>query len=229
MFERNLTRREVGLIEEALAFIREKHAGSEHHDYSHVLAVVDYAIEIARAIPEEVNPFVLICGALFHDVGWIGTVTGIMHGLRGATVADEYFAAAGVSDELRSRIKRVVVRHTISSHLPPQTAEEKIVWDADGLEGLGLMGMVRGIIGGRGSTEDILTARIKYGTKHFERIHFEESRRIGEKLQEETETVVGRFREALEARRALIEELDLPYVERGPVPPEERASGRTSS
>ena len=218
MFERNLTRREVELIQEAMAFIKEKHRESEQHDYSHILAVTRFAIEIARAIPEEVNPFVLICGALFHDIGWIGTVTGVMHGLRGATVTDEYFAATWVSQDLRRRIKRVVIRHTISSHLPPETVEEKIVWDADGLEGLGLMGMLRGIIGGKGSIEDILTARIKYGTKHFDRLYFEESQRIGEKLQEETEMVIRRFKEALEARKKQIEELDLPYVAREPVP-----------
>ena len=132
MFERNLTRREVELIQDAMAFIKEKHGESEQHDYSHILAVVNYAMQIAQAIPEEVDPFVLICGALFHDIGWIGTVTGVMHGLRGATVTDEYFAATWVSEEVRRRIKRVVIRHTITSHLPPETVEEKIVWDADG-------------------------------------------------------------------------------------------------
>ena len=218
MFERNLTRREVELIQDALAFLKEKHGESEQHDYSHILAVVHYAIQIARAIPEEVDPFVLVCGALFHDIGWIGTITGAMHGLRGATVTDEYFASTWVSADVRRRIKRVVIRHTISSHLPPETVEEKIVWDADGLEGLGLMGMLRGIIGGRGSIEDIVTARIKYGTKHFDRLYFEESQRIGDKLQEETATVIRRFEEALEARKEQIEELDLPYVEREPVP-----------
>jgi hypothetical protein len=214
MFERDLTRREVELIQDAVTFIREKHKESEQHDYSHILAVVNYAIQIARAIPEEVDPFVLICGALFHDIGWIGTVTGLMHGLRGATVTDEYFAATWVSADVRKRIKRVVIRHTITSHLPPETVEEKIVWDADGLEGLGLMGMVRGIIGGQGSTEDILTARIGYGTKHFDRLYFEESRSIGKTLQAETEMVIQRFEEALNTRKKLIAELEVPYVER---------------
>ena len=63
-----------------------------------------------------------------------------------------------------------------------------------------------------------MTARIKYGTKHFDRLYFEESRCIGNRLQEETETVIRRFEEALETRKKQIEELDLPYVEREPVP-----------
>jgi uncharacterized protein len=220
MFERNLTRREAELIQDAMAFIMEKHRESEQHDYSHILAVVNYAIQIAQAIPEEVDPFVLICGALFHDIGWIGTVTGFMHGLRGATVTDEYFAATWVSEEVRRRIKRVVIRHTITSHLPPETVEEKIVWDADGLEGLGLMGMLRGIIGGRGSIEDIVTARIRYGNKHFDRLYFEESQSIGNKLQKETAMVIQRFEQALKTRKEQIAELELPYVEREPIPPE---------
>ena len=173
MFERDLTRREVELIQDAMAFIKEKHGESEQHDYSHILAVVNYAIQIAQAIPEEVDPFVLICGALFHDIGWIGTVTGVMHGLRGATVTDEYFAATWVSEDVQIRIKRVVIRHTISSHLLPETVEEKIVWDADGLEGLGLMGMLRGIIGGRGSIEDIVTAQKLNPESEYDVIEFE--------------------------------------------------------
>jgi putative nucleotidyltransferase with HDIG domain len=89
MFERKLTRKEVELIGEIEALIKDKHGQAQGHDYSHVLQVTRYAIQIAGAIPDEVNPFILICGALFHDIGRIGTVTGVLHGLRGATIADE--------------------------------------------------------------------------------------------------------------------------------------------
>jgi HD superfamily phosphodiesterase len=133
------------LIEDIQEFIKEKHSQSERHDYSHVLQVVRYAIQIAKAIPDEVNPFVLICGALFHDVGWIGTDTGVLHGLRGATIVDEYFNSTWVSADVKKKIKRIVIRHTATSMMLPQKAEEKIVWDADGLDGMGLIGILRGL------------------------------------------------------------------------------------
>ena len=214
MFERNLTRREMELIEDIQEFIREKHSQSERHDYSHILQVVRYAIQIARAIPDEVDPFVLICGALFHDVGWIGTDSGVLHGLRGATIVDEYFDSTWVSADIKKKIKRIVIRHTVTSMMPPQTVEEKIVWDADGLDGMGLIGILRGLIADeQGSIEEILTDEFRESRKTYDKLYFEESRRIGKELHEETIEVIKGFKRALDHRLKAIEQLALP-VER---------------
>lgn len=120
MFERNLTRRETALINQIEESIREKHRHEEGHDYSHVLAVTDYAIQIARQILDEVNPFILIVGALLHDLGRVGTPTGILHGLRGATLAREYLSATWVSPSDREMILRIVARHTPTTQIPPE-------------------------------------------------------------------------------------------------------------
>jgi uncharacterized protein len=213
VFERNLTRREMELIEGIQEFIKEKHNQSERHDYSHVLQVVRYAIQIAKAIPDEVNPFVLICGALFHDVGWIGTDTGVLHGLRGATIVDEYFDSTWVSADVKKRIKRIVIRHTVTSMMPPQTVEEKIVWDADGLDGMGLIGILRGLVAEEGSIEEILTEEFRESRKTYDKLYFEESCRIGKELHEETVEVIQSFKSALDHRLKAIEQLALP-VER---------------
>ena len=52
MFERKLTRKEVELIKEIEAFIKDKHGQAQGHDHSHVLQVTRYAIQIAEAIPD---------------------------------------------------------------------------------------------------------------------------------------------------------------------------------
>lgn len=212
MFERNLTRRETELIENIAQFTEAKHRDRRAHDYAHVLTVVNYSLNIARAIPDEVDPFILICGAFFHDIGWIGTITGIQHGLRGASIVEEYLSSTWISPHTIDRIKSVVVRHTYTSGLLPETVEEKIVWDADGLAGLGLMGTLRGIIGGAGSSEEILESTLRYAGKHFERLHFEESRTLDEELYTETEEIIGYFQRALEERREHIAELTIPYT-----------------
>jgi hypothetical protein len=212
MFERPLTRSEVELIVRAQAFVRQKHARTEQHDFAHVMSVVRYALQIARAIPDEVDPFVLVCGALFHDIGWIGTVTGVVHGLRGATVVREYLSAAGVRADIIDRIVQVVVRHTVSSGLAPERPEEKVVHDADGLDALGLIGMLRGLIGKEGSIEEVIRGDIQLGVKTFERLYYPESRRLGEALQRETEEVIARFRAALDRRLRQIDELPLPVA-----------------
>lgn len=210
MFERKLTRKEVELIKEIEAFIKHKHSQAQGHDHSHVLQVTRYAIQIAEAIPDEVNPFILICGALFHDIGRIGTITGVLHGLRGATIADEYLESTWVGADVRKKVSRIVTRHTPTSMIPPKSIEEKIIHDADALDRLGLMGMLRGIMGKSGSIEDILTDRMQRRAGDYDKLYFEASQRIGEQLQAKTIQVISRFREALDKRAEQIAHIEWP-------------------
>ena len=93
MFSRSLTKKEVQLVEKIENFVREKHARCEGHDYSHILQVAKNAIKIAEKIVCPVDPFVLICGALFHDLGRVNQSSGILHGLRGAALVDQFLKA----------------------------------------------------------------------------------------------------------------------------------------
>jgi len=215
MFERELTCKEVELIQEIEAFIEDKHGQAQGHDYSHVLQVTRYAIQIAEAIPDEVNPFILICAALLHDIGRLGTITGMLHGLRGATIADEYLESTWVSADVRKKIARIITRHTPTSMIPPRSVEEKIIYDADALDRLGLMGMLRGIMSKSGSIESILTDRMQKREGDYDKLYFEESQRIGEKLQAETIEVIKRFREALDKRAEQIAHIEWPVERTG--------------
>jgi len=90
MFSRNLTEKEIEMIGIIEGFVREKHAHNIGHDYSHIIEVTRRAMEIAQMVPESVDPFILICGALFHDLGRVGVSTGAMHGVRGAAFAEQF-------------------------------------------------------------------------------------------------------------------------------------------
>ena len=212
MFTRNLSDEEVAIIRNIEVFVRDKHDTLQGHDYSHVLAVAHYAIEIAKLIPDPVNPFVLICGALFHDIGRVGTRSGRVHGLRGATIAMEYLRAISVEDEIREQIVRIVVRHTETSMLPPETVAEKVVYDADDLDRLGLMGMLRGMMVGAAdqSMEDIIENRLEKRKKDFDRLYFQASRELGRKLYEETLKLIDFIRDSLDQRSIEIRKLNLP-------------------
>jgi uncharacterized protein len=102
------------------------------------------------------------------------------------------------------------VRHTETSMLPPETIEEKIVYDADDLDRLGLMGMLRGIMGKTGSIKDILEDRLQKRKKDFERLHFEASRELGRELYNETLLLIKLISNSLNRRINDIEELKLP-------------------
>lgn len=210
MFEKNLTEEEVNLIYAIRKFIEKKHSACEGHDYSHVLEVTRYSIAIAERIPEKVNPFVLIVGALFHDIGRVDATTGNLHGLIGGGIAEEFLSTSGVDNETTEKICRIVVRHTETSMLPPETIEEKIVYDADDLDRLGLMGMLRGIMGKTGSIKDIIEDRLEKRKKDFGRLHFEESRELGRELYNETLLLIKLISNSLNKRINDIEELKLP-------------------
>jgi putative nucleotidyltransferase with HDIG domain len=205
-----LSAREIALLQTVARFVEEQQADLKAHDYAHVLSVVKNALRIARAGGEEVDTFVLACGAFFHDIGWIGSDGGAQHGLRGASVANEYLTNTWVEEDRRRRIRRIVIRHSATSAQRPETVEERIVWDADGVAGVGLVGVLRGIISGVGSSAEILDACLRYAGKRQGDLHFDESRRIADARRDESDDMIGRFAIALEERRARVERLRLP-------------------
>ncbi len=212
MFSRKLTAEEVEIIHNIEVFIRDKHDKLQGHDYSHILAVTHYSIEVAREIPEPVDPFVIICGALLHDIGRVGTNTGRLHGLRGATITEEYLKAIGIDNETREQIVRIVVRHSETSMLPPETVAEKVVYDADDLDRLGLMGMLRGMMVGDKelSMDDIINNRLEKRKKDYERLHFQVSRDLGRELYEETLQLIEFIKTSMSTRWKEISKLGLP-------------------
>jgi putative nucleotidyltransferase with HDIG domain len=211
MFAKKLSKEEKEIIKEIESLVRDKHDTLQGHDYSHVLAVAHYSTEIARRIPDPVDPFVMLCGALFHDIGRVGTQTGRLHGLRGATIAEEYLRAIGIETGTREKIVRIVVRHTETSMLPPETMEEKVVFDADDLDRLGLMGMLRGMMVGSASRsmEDIIENRLQKRKKDYDRLHFQASRELGRELYDETLKLIDFIQNSLNQRYLKIKELDL--------------------
>jgi putative nucleotidyltransferase with HDIG domain len=212
MFTRKLTKKEVAIIHKIEQYVRDKHDTLQGHDYSHVLAVTNFAIDIATEIDEPVDPFIMICGALFHDIGRVGTQTGRLHGLRGAAIAGEYLRAINIDEEIREKIIRIVVRHTETSMLPPETVAEKVVFDADDLDRLGLMGMLRGMMVGatNRSMEDIIENRLQKRKKDYDRLHFQASRDLGKKLYEETLQLIDFIKNSLDQRSIKITKLNLP-------------------
>jgi uncharacterized protein len=210
MFSRKLTEREIDLIDTIKEFIEKKHSGSEGHDYSHVLEVARYSIDIAERLPDSIDPFVLIVGALFHDIGRVDAVTGALHGLVGGTITEAFLRTSWVDPEVVQKIIRIVVRHTETSMLPPETVEEKIVYDADALDRLGLMGMLRGIMGKSGSIRDILENRLEKRKKDFDKLNFDVSRELGRALYQETLLIIKLISNSLDRRIHDIKDLKLP-------------------
>jgi putative nucleotidyltransferase with HDIG domain len=166
-------------------FIREAHAESDSHDYAHVLTVCRYAIDVAKNIRDDVDPFICIAGALLHDIGKTNRAFAHIHGLLGGGLAEEFLDANHVDEKIRDDICRVVVRHTPTSRIPPETPEEKVVYDADTLDRLGLMGLMRGFVGKTGSMDYILTKYMEKRKTDYEKLNYDYSRALGDDMHEE--------------------------------------------
>jgi putative nucleotidyltransferase with HDIG domain len=213
VFARKLTLDEEKIIQVIEKFVRDKHQQSDSHDHSHVLEVTQYAIRIADRIPEPVDPMILICGALLHDIGKTNQIFSDMHGLLGAALAEEFLTALGYCfpavESMRQSICKIVARHTPTTMIPPETVEEKIVFDADTLDRLGLIGVIRGFIGKEGSIAEILENKMATRVNDFDKLHFDASRELGAGLNEEALAFIELLRKALIRRKAAIREIEL--------------------
>lgn len=208
MFKRKLTSKEIKIIEKIIRFVEKKHHKCEGHDYSHVLEVCKHSIEIARRIKEPVNPFTLICGALLHDIGRLNAPTGEFHGIDGGARAEEFLESLIEDIKVIRNITKIVVRHTPTSMIQPQSTEEKVVYDADALERLGFMGMIRGIMDKKGTIEEIIEDRIAKRLKDYDKLFFKESRILGKNLHKETLSTVKSLRSHLGRRMSDIREIE---------------------
>jgi HD superfamily phosphodiesterase len=207
-FVRKLSNDEKAVLKRLEKFVKHAHAESDSHDYAHVLTVTKYAIDIALNIDEVIDPFVCIAGALLHDIGKTTPTYAHIHGLLGGALAEEFLDGLKLERDKTEAISRIVVRHTMTSMIPPETTEEKIVADADTLDRLGLMGLLRGFMGKTGESMDEIMNRYMNKRKHdFEKLHFEYSKQIGDTLQDELMEFMIKVEERLKFRLASIEDL----------------------
>ncbi len=211
MFSRKLTTDEVTRINNIVEFIKDKHAESIGHDYSHVLQVCRYSIKIAHEIEDEVDPFIVICGALLHDIGRVEEQgEGKMHGLMGGAIAEEYLEGIDLTTETVETITRIIVRHSPTSMLPPESPAEMVVFDADAIDRLGWVGVMRGIMGKHGNIESILEKTLRKRSQDYFKLHYDVSKELGKGLYEQSLMLIEGLRKALDERIEEIERIDLP-------------------
>ncbi|MFX0015501.1 MAG: HD domain-containing protein [Promethearchaeota archaeon] len=205
MFLRVLTKKEQQILLRIQEFVRRCHARSDSHDYSHVFMVTRTAIQIGKSISDQVDPFIVIAGSLLHDIGKTTSNFAGFHGLFGGSIAEEFLEGLEIDDKTSNKICRVVIRHTPTSGIPPETPEEKVVYDADTLDRLGLMGLLRGFIGKEGSMQDILETYMNRRQLDYEKLNYEYSRELGMMGAQELEGFSHVIQKRLDDRMSSIE------------------------
>lgn len=108
------------------------------HDYGHVQRVFRIATILARK--ENADLELVQVGALLHD---IGRAIGEPHGEVGAKRVREILDGLGYPRERTAKVERIVRYHVFSGRGKLESLEEKIVWDADKIDGFGAIGIAR--------------------------------------------------------------------------------------
>ncbi|MFC1728449.1 HD domain-containing protein [Nanoarchaeota archaeon] len=113
------------------------------HSFDHTQRVCDLAITIAH--DEEIDPEVLKAAALLHDIArlkqWKKEIK--CHAEEGAKMAPEILKKHGFSEEKINKVVHCIQAHRKSKELNPETREAEILQDADRLDVLGAIGIMR--------------------------------------------------------------------------------------
>lgn len=129
------------------------------HDRFHANRVRDLALRLANECDESVDTEVLSAAAWLHDIGRPLERTGEIenHDEWATREAAELLEAEGVSPDRITAIQRCIRSHSIRASSPePVTVEAKLLFDADKLDAIGAVGIVRlaCIVGERSGRND---------------------------------------------------------------------------
>lgn len=114
------------------------------HDSEHVYRVLYNALEIAKT-EERVNYDILITACLLHDIGRKDQLAdpSLCHAAVGSEQAYQFLLELGMDEAFAGQVKHAIATHRFRKHLPPQTTEAKILFDADKLDVTGAIGIAR--------------------------------------------------------------------------------------
>ena len=184
----------------ALELARERSKSSDPaHGWDHTIRVLALATELAMDTGADVEAVRLAC--IFHDVERGLDPRG--HEVRSARLAERFLRKEKCPRELVEKVKRAILKH----HARPgelESLEEKILWDADKLDALGLVGLARCLLEAGFKKEGVREALIHYArdSEEFGRsMHFDETSRMAlEKVSKAREFLKALERELKESR-----------------------------
>src|SRR5437588_1958473 len=116
------------------------------HGWEHVKRVYTLAVSIAEQ--EGANSFIAGMAALLHDLGRLSDDTTRHHADLSTSLAAELLLPYQLAAETREAILHAIMAHSYSRGIEPYTLEAGIVRDADRLDSLGAIGILRWAVTG---------------------------------------------------------------------------------
>jgi uncharacterized protein len=116
------------------------------HGWEHVRRVYNLALQIGQK--ERADIFVVEIAALLHDIGRLILRKGRHHAELSVEEASNILERYAVEKPQIKAILHAIEAHSFSRGIAPQTLEARVVHDADHLDGLGAIGILRWAVTG---------------------------------------------------------------------------------
>ena len=114
------------------------------HDKEHIYRVLNYSLYLADN-ENNIDYDVLIAASLLHDIGRDGKKKD--HAIIGSEMAYDYLPTIEFPKEKVEAVCHAIKFHSNKSYGKQQTIEAMILYDADKLDAVGVMGIARSLIG----------------------------------------------------------------------------------
>src|SRR6266699_1943626 len=112
------------------------------HGWEHVQRVYQLALSLAEQ--EGADRFIVGMAALMHDLGRAAPHEGTEHHADlSVQLATTLMSSHELPADTQHAILHAIIAHSFSRGVPPQTLEAMVVRDADRLDGLGAIGIMR--------------------------------------------------------------------------------------
>lgn len=116
------------------------------HGWEHIRRVYKLALHIAQQ--ENADLFIVSMAALMHDLGRLSDDKTKHHADLSVLSAIEMLSAYDVMPDTQEAILHAIAAHSFSLGIEPRTLEAKVLRDADRLDSLGAIGILRWAITG---------------------------------------------------------------------------------
>jgi uncharacterized protein len=116
------------------------------HGWEHIQRVYKIALHIAEC--ENADPFIVGMAALMHDLGRLSHDKTRHHAELSVLSAAEFLSAYQIMPHTQQAILHAIEAHSFSLGVEPRTLEAKVLRDADRLDSLGAIGILRWAITG---------------------------------------------------------------------------------
>lgn len=193
----------MSIMEEIRRFAEEKLRGEKISGLDHSERVYRWCEALARDEGGDLE--VLRAASLLHDIA-VPLVGRQRHYEEGAKIARQFLSGLGLPPERVEAIAHAIEAHSRFGGPEPRTAEAKILYDADLLDFIGAIGIVRGIgrglLGGEfdgdvGKAPEFLLGVIE---KYAAGLHTKRAREVARARLEFMREFVERLREELAMR-----------------------------